>query len=334
MKEFHESLYQHNDYQYPSLDFTPSIHGYLHEDDICRPAVIVVPGGGYSLVSPTEGEIVAKKFYESGYQTFVVTYTTNMFQMQTLFWQPLKDLAKAVRHVRSQAVRYNVIANNIAICGFSAGGHLCGSLAVHFEHPEIVGDISARPDAVILSYPVISSGTYAHRGSFDNLIGKEPTESDLATMSLELQVKENTPPVFLWHTMTDLTVPVENSLLFLSALKEKNIFAEAHFFPEGKHGLSLANQAWANHEFGNGFYTLEQVYDSSKMLQKKSPESLPDVFRHASESTFEAFVIRFGELMKSSSAPEDVPVPDDAIATWPELAHLFLTKVWVSTLRN
>lgn len=331
MKEFHQALYTREAYTYPSLEFIPSIHGYLHEDGEDRPAVIIVPGGGYSMVSPTEGEIVAKKFFEYGYQTIVVTYTTNMMQLKTLFWQPLNDLAGAVRFVRSKAKSYHVIEDKIAICGFSAGGHLCGSLAVHFDRPEIAGDISARPDAVILSYPVITSGAYAHRGSFDNLIGKAPTEKDLELMSLEKQVKSSTPPVFLWHTMTDKAVPVENSLFFLQALKEKNVICEAHFFPVGEHGLSLCNDDWANRNFGNGYYTMEQIYDNSKMPETATLGDLPECFRKAGQSSFDTFTKTFHAMMKEMSKDNE-PKADKAIAIWPDLANNFLKSLWNSLI--
>ena len=98
-----------------------------------------------------------------------------------------------------------------------------------------------RPNAQILGYPVITSGRFAHRGSFENLLGEGATDVQLERLSLENTVNENTPPTFIWHTQADDAVPVENSLLFVNALQEANILTEFHLFPKGPHGLSLAD---------------------------------------------------------------------------------------------
>ncbi|NLJ75056.1 MAG: prolyl oligopeptidase family serine peptidase, partial [Firmicutes bacterium] len=117
------------------------------------------------------------------------------------------------------------------------GGHLAASLGVHWS---TVGSEVNQPNALILCYPVITSGPFAHRGSFDALLGSNPTPEMLKEMSLEKQVNENTPPTFIWHTVADSVVPVENTLLFAQALQSYNIPFEMHIFPNGDHGLSLA----------------------------------------------------------------------------------------------
>ena len=106
-----------------------------------------------------------------------------------------------------------------------------------------------RPNAVILGYPVVTAGEFAHRGSFVQLAGSEDTAAQRA-FGLEDKITPDTPPVFVWHTMTDDAVPVENTLMLIQACRAAGVSIEAHLFPEGSHGLSLANAETA----GNGFY--------------------------------------------------------------------------------
>jgi acetyl esterase/lipase len=129
--------------------------------------------------------------------------------------------------------------------GFSAGGHLALSEAVFYPRDFAavpgIDPALARPDALMLCYPVISSGPMAHRGSFDNLLGENPAPALLELVSLEKQISPDVPPVFLWHTYTDDAVPVENSFLLANALKKAAVPLEMHIFPEGRHGLALAD---------------------------------------------------------------------------------------------
>lgn len=129
------------------------------------------------MVRPTEGEIVAKKFFEAGYQAFVLTYTTNMFWIVPLNKQPLEDISQAVCYIRTHAEELEVQSNRIVCCGFSADAHLAGSLAVHYQEPELkeeaCPEVSNCPDAVLLCYPVVTSGEKAHRDGFALLLGEE-----------------------------------------------------------------------------------------------------------------------------------------------------------------
>ena len=126
------------------------------------------------MVRPTEGEIVAKKFFEAGYQAFVLTYPTNMFWIAPLNKQPLEDISQAVCYIRTHAEELEVQSNRIVCCGFSADAHLAGSLAVHYQEPELkeeaCPEVSNCPDAVLLCYPVVTSGEKAHRDSFALLL--------------------------------------------------------------------------------------------------------------------------------------------------------------------
>ena len=228
MKTIRFSIWEDGEYTWPQgYGFVPFLTGYLHEDNKERPCVLVVPGGAYYIASPTEAGIVALDFYHKGYQTFVLTYTTNLLGTIPLKDQPMRDLARAVRIVRSRSNEYSIKPDCIATCGFSAGGHLTASEGVHYNDIEeknpLYSNVSARPDAMLLCYPVITSGPYTHEGSMQNLLGTNPTADELKYMSLETQVTSQTPPSFLWQTVTDEGVPVENSYLITDACKKNGV---------------------------------------------------------------------------------------------------------------
>jgi acetyl esterase/lipase len=110
---------------------------------------------------------------------------------------------------------------------------------VEFSIGDKTDEISQRPDALILCYPVISSGEHGHVGSFNNLLGEDADSSLREKYSLEKRITADTPPTFLWHTGEDAGVPVENSLLWCLGLRKYKIPFELHVFPEGRHGLGL-----------------------------------------------------------------------------------------------
>lgn len=198
-----------------------------------RPLVLVVPGGGYSHVSAREGDPVALQFAAAGYHTAVLRYAVGDDAAHGL---PLRQLAAAIGLVRQHAAAWHVLPDKIAVCGFSAGGHLALSSAVL----EIPGEADQpRPDAVILAYPVVTAGEYAHRGSFAQLAGTADRAAQQA-FGLEDKIMPETPPVFVWHTMEDETVPVENTLLLVSALHAAGVPCEAHLFEKGVHGTSIS----------------------------------------------------------------------------------------------
>ena len=207
-----------------SLDAMPAVKQ--------RPLVLVVPGGGYNHVSPREGDPVALQFAAAGYHTAVLRYAVGDDAAHGL---PLRQLAAAIGLVRQHAAGWHILPEKIAVCGFSAGGHLALSGAVL----DIPGErAQPRPDAVILGYPVITAGQYAHRGSFVQLAGEDPAAQQ--AFSLEDKITSRTPPVFVWHTMEDETVPVENTLLLVSALHRAGVPCEAHLFEKGAHGTSIS----------------------------------------------------------------------------------------------
>lgn len=312
-------VWSEGEYSYPlAFGFKPNFRTYIHPDDEIRPAVIVVPGGAYWVVSPTEAGIVAEKFYDFGFNAFVFTYTTNMLQMEPLKDQPMRDLGRALRLIRKNAADYKIDPGKIALCGFSAGAHLCGSLCVHFgdvseADPELSA-VSCRPDAAILSYPVITSGEKRHQGSFDALLGFQPTQEELQYYSLETQVTKDTLPCFLWQTATDETVPVENSYLFAAALKDHGVTFEHHVFPRGRHGISLADERWAANDFGDP-YTLEQTVNTVAAVNRGDAEVSKEQ---------KAMVDMFSQ--ETDNQQKNEPVPEAAI--WPLLARNFLELVF------
>lgn len=223
-------------------NFVPYMETFLLDTSLPAGAVVILPGGGYGHRAEHEGKPIAEFFNSKGFHAFVIQYRISPNRHPA----PLADVARALRIIRSNAKDWNVKADKIAVCGFSAGGHLTGSIGVHYdlvqtEADDLAGKVSARPDALILCYPVISAKRFPHAGSFENLLGKGYSEDMRDLMSLEDQVSETTPPSFLWHTAEDGGVPVENSLQFCSSLSRFNIPFELHVFPKGNHGLGLAS---------------------------------------------------------------------------------------------
>jgi len=311
------NIWEEGEYGYPAaFGFQPNLRTYLHEDPQTRPCVLVIPGGGYRMVSPTEGEIVAKCFSSKGYQTFVGTYTTNFLGLEPLKMQPLKDISRMVRIIRSRADEFHVYPDRIVVCGFSAGAHLCGSLCVHWQDVRDgrYAGYSNRPDGAILSYPVITSGRSAHRDSFTALLGDHPPEEELEYMSLEKQVTSGTPPMFLWQTASDETVPVENSYLMAMALKEAGVPFEHHVFPKGIHGLSLANEDWAEGRFGEP-YVMEQIMGVADAVKSGNLDVPQEALG------FLNFFIH-PENADKFSFPANSPVKE--VAVWPDLADTWM----------
>ena len=174
-----------------------------------------------------------------GVATFILTYRHADYGHPA----PLQDVLRAIRLVRSRASEFGVRADRIGVFGASAGGHVAASAATLYDAGEgrtgaALDAVSARPDFVALLYPVITMrDPSAHAGSRRNLLGDAPDATVVARMSLESQVKADTPPVFLVHTSEDRTVPIENSLLFFSALKAAGVPVEMHLYERGAHGF-------------------------------------------------------------------------------------------------
>ena len=204
-----------------------------------RPAVVILPGGGYEYCSQRESEPVVMQFLAAGYQAFVLEYSV---MEQARDWHPMQDAARALAWVRKNAADLNTDPDRIAVCGFSAGGHLAASTAILWDAEPVQQALGGdrglnRPNAVILGYPVITSGAFAHQGSIDRVAGDNPALRQ--TFSLEQRVRPGLPPFFIWHTVADELVPVENSMLLAAALRKNQVPFELHLFAGGHHGMSL-----------------------------------------------------------------------------------------------
>lgn len=205
-------------------------------------AVIVCPGGGYErLAIVREGEQYARWLSSLGLTAFVLKYRMREFGHPA----PLQDVLRAVRLVRSRAAHYGLQPDRIGVMGSSAGGHLAASAGTLFDHPlgrtgAALDAVSARPDFLVLMYPVIAlDGPAAHRGSRTALLGPSPSAADIELMSVARHVTARTPPTLLIHTQDDAAVPVENSILFYQALTRARVPAEMHLFEHGEHGMGM-----------------------------------------------------------------------------------------------
>lgn len=214
-------------------------------------AIIVVPGGGYSVVVyQGEGVTNAKALAEQGIATFVLKYRLpNDETMIDRKIGPLQDAQQAIKLVRENAEKWGLDKNKIGIMGFSAGGHLASTAATHFEksYIENSNNTSLRPDFQILVYPVISmTESLTHAGSRDALIGKNPSNEDVELFSNEMQINANTPPAYLTHTADDRTVDVDNSIVYFQKMRLNKVEAEMHLYPKGDHGFIFRHQGWMN----------------------------------------------------------------------------------------
>lgn len=223
----------------------PSLTVYLPDaDKASGTGIVICPGGGYGhLAMDHEGHQVAKWLNGLGIAAFILKYRhAPGYKHPT----PLRDAQRALRMVRARADEWGVQAGKIGVLGFSAGGHLAATTGLQFGwHDEWandeIGQLSARPDFMVLVYPVISmTESYMHRGSRNNLLG-EPADAELAIkLSHEKQVTSDTPPAFLIHTTKDTSVPPENSIYLYLAMREAGVDAEMHIYEQGRHGFGLA----------------------------------------------------------------------------------------------
>ena len=192
-------------------------------------AVVVCPGGGYSgLAFDHEGIMVAKWLNKEGIAAFILKYRMPNKHKDV----PLSDAQQAIRYVRTHAAEYDINTSKMGVCGFSAGGHLASTVSTHF----VSSGISTRPDFSILFYPVITMTEATHGGSRNNLLGDNPSPTDIHIFSNEKQVNANTPPAILLLSDDDKAVIPQNSLLYYEALKQNDVPAALYIFPSGGHG--------------------------------------------------------------------------------------------------
>jgi acetyl esterase/lipase len=213
---------------------------FLLNDRVVRPAVLIIPGGGYGCVcETTEGTPIAKKFNDLGFHAFVLDYRVK----PDCFPAPQQDAIRAMRLIRGDASKWRVRPDNIAVCGFSAGAHLAACLGtiaeqINADNNDDLDQVDFLPDAMILCYGVLSFAEWSHQDSAKNLLGEQVGELR-DQCSLEKQINAQTPPSFIWHTFEDQMVSYCNSVVFAEAMRDKQRPCELHIFPHGPHGMQL-----------------------------------------------------------------------------------------------
>lgn len=223
--------------------------------DTSGATVMVLPGGGYVHLAPHEGEPIALWLNEHGFHAAVLRYRRGREWGHPV---PAQDAQRAMRILRSRGGAWGIKPTAIGVLGFSAGGHLASTLAVHFDDfhcaaDDLAGQISARPDAAVLCYPVIDmAGAHVHKVSRTALLGVDTITDMVHELSTHHHVTKETPPTFLWHTADDPAVPVENALQFAMACRQQRVPVELHVYETGAHGLGLADDrpeiaTWTDH---------------------------------------------------------------------------------------
>ncbi len=212
-----------------------------------RPMVIVVPGGAYQYCSDREAEVIALRFLAMGMHAAVLRYSCAPARYPTA----ALELAWCVKTCRERAEEWSILPSAIAVCGFSAGGHLAGTVGTLWKDPvfeKALGPAEGapwRPDLQLLCYAVLTLGEFTHEGSRYNLLGEAGEAGNQLfrqkELSLETRVEKDTPPTFLWHTGEDGAVPVENSLMYAAACRRAGVPFELHIFERGGHGLSTCD---------------------------------------------------------------------------------------------
>lgn len=232
----------------------PTLTPYLPTPEKATGAAMVIcPGGGYGGLAKHEGEDYALWLRDQGVSCFVLKYRLGSGGYRHPV--PLQDVSRAIRLVRAKAAGWKLDPKRIGVMGSSAGGHLASTVLTHFDSgkadsEDAIEKQSSRPDLGILCYPVITMGGKTHGGSKKNLLGENPSPELIKLLSNELQVTKETPPCFIFHTVEDAGVPVENALLFGSALREKNVPFDLHVYEKGPHGMGLGFKVYATYEPG------------------------------------------------------------------------------------
>lgn len=208
-----------------------------------RIGMIILPGGGYTTLEEREADPVAARYAGYGMQCFVLRYSTSGTDRYT---KALRQLCESVALLRTNCERWDIDPDRIVLCGFSAGGHLAASLGCYGNQLSEWTGSNIRPNALLLGYPVITAGGFAHQESIKNCLQGERYHRE--ALSLENHVGIDMPPVFLWACADDGDVPVQNSLLFSTALADRSVPFELHIFHQGGHGASLGDECTARVE--------------------------------------------------------------------------------------
>lgn len=237
----------------------PTLITYLPDGDAPasgRTAIVICPGGGYGgLAMDHEGHQIGRWLNDNGIAGFICDYR----HRGKGYGQPapLQDVQRAIRTVRAHAKELGVDPKKIGVLGFSAGGHLASTAVTMFDEGKAdatdpIEKVSSRPDFGILCYPVIAfEQSYTHKGSQENLVGKDASADLIAQWSTEKRVTAKTPPTFLWHTFEDTGVPPMNSIAFYQAMVANKVPGELHIYEKGQHGIGLGKTFPASGDWSN-----------------------------------------------------------------------------------
>lgn len=228
------------------LDVTNPTLSVFRPDHPDGSAILLIPGGGYKwVVVEKEGYEGARWFNRRGATVYVMSYRLPQQGWAAGPHAPLQDAQRAIRLIRSRAAEDGIDPSRVMVMGFSAGGHVAGRLTTRFDanvYPatDAADALSARPDASVLVYPVITlSEPYTHPASRENMIGPDPSPEDIAAYSVETDPPANAPPVFILHAGDDTAVSVENALLAYQAFRKAGVPTSLHIFEHGGHGFGL-----------------------------------------------------------------------------------------------
>lgn len=215
-----------------------TLHAFINDEydatnKTRRPGIIVLPGGAYSYRSKRETDPIVFHFLSLGYQVFVLDYTVKRENIGERKIE--RGVLESIKLLREKSDEYSLFKDKIGLIGFSAGGHLALSACCHFS------SILERPDFALLSYPVVTSNPlYCHEESFFNIAGESKERREY--YSLEKEISPSCPPLFIWHTLQDESVPAMNTILLIEELYKKKVKFEYHLFQDGKHGLSVCRK--------------------------------------------------------------------------------------------
>lgn len=205
-------------------------------------AVIVCPGGSYCYLGMDhEGRRVARWLNDNGIAAFVLRYRVGMYGNHHPAM--IEDLQRSMQIVREGAAEWGVDPGKVGVMGFSAGGHLAGTLGTYFDRDWLAEagvehEVPLRPAFVAMIYPVVSMrDELAHRKSRRNLLTTRRTPDAEGMMSLEEHVRADMPPVFLMCCRDDRTVDYRNSVRYAEALERVGVEHEFHLFERGDHGF-------------------------------------------------------------------------------------------------
>lgn len=237
---------------------TPGVYAFIvQKEENAGTAILICPGGGYERLAYLQSGFTLAEWYNThGISAFVLNYRLpNQTDLVNRKIAPLQDAQRAMKFIRANASQWFIQGDKIGVMGISAGGHLAGWLGESEEDFSLIEDaldtVNYHPSFIVLLSPVISLGKYTHKGSRNNLLGADTTQSEIEKYSNELHVNAYVPPTFIVHALNDSAVSVQNSVMFYNALLDKHVNASLHIFPQGGHGIRLydnpgSTESWTN----------------------------------------------------------------------------------------